>query len=103
MRYARTASPWRIFNVRVQLRRVLRHTGDKTADILLLLGVGPLLVDGMLRRQRSEALRAQLLTQKILHGQVCKAQFVGEMHGDLAGCIACHKSYPFLSQIVSFN
>mgnify|MGYP005922490333 CR=1 FL=1 len=34
------------------LRRVLRHTGNKTADILLLLGVGALLVDGMLRGQR---------------------------------------------------
>ena len=91
------------FDVRVQLRRVLRHAGDETADILLLLGVGALLIDGMLRCQRSEALPAQLQVQKLLHRQVIEAQFIGEMCGDLAGRIACHKRVPFLSQFVWFS
>ena len=85
------------------LRRVLRHAGDETADILLLLGVGALLIDGMLRCQRSEALPAQLQVQKLLHRQIIEAQFIGEMCGDLAGRIACHKRVPFLSQFVRFS
>ena len=53
-------------------------------------------------RERREALRAQLLIQKFLHRHIGKAQFIGEMHGDLAGGAACHKR-PILFSLFPYS
>ena len=56
---------------------MLRHALHQTADIIRLLGVRNLSVDGVLSRQCGKSLRRQPAVQQLIHWQVGKAQFIG--------------------------